>query len=101
MDITLSAELGAFQDQVRHFLAENLSDEMREAARLSTTILADHALTQEWHKVLYRQGWAAPNWPVEHGGPGWTPMQRYLFEEEMNLAGAPRVMPFGAKMVGP
>ena len=33
--------------------------------------------------------------------PGWTPMQCYLFEEELDLAPVPRVIPFGIGMLGP
>jgi len=54
-----------------------------------------------WQKILHQQGWMAPHWPVEHGGPGWSPVKRYLLEEELALGGSPRVAPFGVNMVGP
>ena len=101
MDMTLSDELRAFQSQVRDFLQDSLTPDIREAARLCTTILAEHGATQKWHRIMYRQGWAAPSWPMEHGGPGWDPMQRYLFAAEYARAGAPRLSPLGLGMVGP
>ncbi len=101
MDIALSDELRTFQGQVRDFLNASLTPDIREAARLSTTILAEHGATQEWHKIMFRQGWAAPSWPTEFGGPGWDPMQRYLFAAEYARAGAPRLSPLGLGMVGP
>ena len=51
--------------------------------------------------ALYKRGWVAPYWPKEHGGAGWTPAQRYIFESECSRAGAPRLLPFGVQMVGP
>ena len=61
----------------------------------------DKAGQVRWEKILNERGWLAPNWPVEHGGTGWTPLQCYLFEEEMEAAFAPPPMPFGVNMVGP
>ncbi|RZM24809.1 MAG: pimeloyl-CoA dehydrogenase large subunit, partial [Sphingomonas sp.] len=54
-----------------------------------------------WHKILARQGWVAPGWPAQYGGPGWTPAQRHIFEEECARAGTPPIMPFGVNMVAP
>ncbi|MFP6748173.1 MAG: acyl-CoA dehydrogenase family protein [Alphaproteobacteria bacterium] len=101
MDIELSDDLRAFQTEVRGFLADHLSPDIREAARLSTTILAEHGATQRWHKIMHGRGWAAPSWPAEHGGPGWDPMRRYLFATEYARAGAPPLSPLGLSMVGP
>jgi len=50
---------------------------------------------------MFEQGWAAPNWPVEYGGPGWTPIQRHIYDEELALGSTPRVIPFGVSMVAP
>ena len=99
MDIALSDELRAFQAEVRSFLEDNLTPEFREASRLCTTIVAEHEATMAWQRILYRQGWAAPNWPVEHGGTGWDPMRRYLFATECARAGALRLVPQGLSMV--
>jgi alkylation response protein AidB-like acyl-CoA dehydrogenase len=101
MDIALSDELQVFQSDVRAFLEDNITPDISEAARLCATILAEHGATQDWHKIMYRQGWAAPSWPTEYGGPGWDPMQRYLFAVEYARAGAPRLSPLGLGMVGP
>jgi acyl-CoA dehydrogenase len=101
MDMALSDELLAFQAEVRRFLEDKLTPDIREAARLCTTILAEHEATQKWHGIMYRQGWAAPGWPAEHGGPGWNVTQRYLFAVEYARAGAPRLSPQGLAMVAP
>ncbi len=101
MDIELSDDLRAFQAEVRTFLEDNLTPELREAARLCTTIVAERGATLAWQRILYDKGWVAPNWPVEHGGPGWSVEQRYIFAQEHARAGAPRLLPGGLSLVGP
>ena len=55
----------------------------------------------EWQRRLHAQGWVAPNWPVEHGGTGWSVTQTFIFNSERAAAGAPDGMPFGVVMVAP
>ncbi len=55
----------------------------------------------EWHKILAKKGWVAPHWPKEVGGPGWDATRRFIFSEELELAGTPGLSPFGLAMVGP
>jgi alkylation response protein AidB-like acyl-CoA dehydrogenase len=50
---------------------------------------------------LYQRGWGGVSWPVQFGGTGWNAVQQFIFEEESALAGAPRLIPFGLKMVAP
>ena len=54
-----------------------------------------------WTRILHAHGWSAPHWPREHGGPGWTPLQRHLFEEECALAGAPPTCTSAFMLVAP
>src|SRR5262249_9755341 len=54
-----------------------------------------------WTGVLNAKGWAVSNWSVEWGGTGWTPVERYIFEDELQQAPAPQPLPFGVNMVGP
>jgi alkylation response protein AidB-like acyl-CoA dehydrogenase len=61
----------------------------------------EHADYVAWFNRLEARGWLTPGWPVEHGGPGWTPLQRYLFDEETLLGGAPRIIASGIQMLGP
>ena len=99
MDLDYSAEERAFRDLVRGWLRENLPPELREKV-----VGYDHFTREEllrWHRILARQGWIAPAWPLEWGGTGWNPVQRYIFEEECGYAGAPPLVPFGLAMCGP
>jgi alkylation response protein AidB-like acyl-CoA dehydrogenase len=89
----------AFRNEVRAFLREHLSADM--AAR---TLRGYHARKQDmidWTRILHAHGWSAPHWPREHGGPGWTPLQRHLFEEECALAGAPPTCTSAFMLVAP
>jgi len=99
MDIAFSPAEEAFRQEVRDFLAENLSDHLRREARHGYHMEKQDLRT--WHKILHRRGWSAPNWPKEHGGTGWTVVEQYIFEEETAAAGAPMLLPFGLYMVGP
>ena len=101
MDLALSREDEAFQDEVRRFLDENLTEDLREAGRKTGGVFADFAAGLRWHRVLARRGWSAPSWPKEHGGTGWSATQRYIFSRECTAADAPRIFSMGLRMVGP
>lgn len=99
MDLTWSATDSAFRDEVRTFLQEKLTPELRQAGRLMTSVYADHEASMEWQRVLHERGWAAPAWPVEFGGCDWSLTQHYIFSRESTLAGAPSLSPMGIRMV--
>jgi alkylation response protein AidB-like acyl-CoA dehydrogenase len=101
MHLDLSPEDLAFRDEVRTFLSENLTPELRRAGRRATSVFMDKTYSLAWQKILHVRGWVAPAWPVRHGGTGWNEMQRYIFAAESARAGAPSLAPMGLKMVGP
>ena len=101
MDISFSDEHEAFRSEVRAFLDSALTDELRETQRLCPGIFLDYEHNIRWHRILHRQGWVAPSWPKEHGGPGWDLMRRYIWSLEASSAGAPNLAPMGLGMCGP
>lgn len=101
MHFELSPADLAFRDEVRAFIAENLTAELRQAADLTSSVFIDPHYGLTWQRILHRRGWAAASWPVEYGGPGWSPVQRYIFESECAAAGAPDLMPQGLRMCAP
>ncbi len=101
MALALSAADLAFRDQVRRFLDEKLTDDLREAGRLCAGIYCDRPVAQRWLSILNDRGWATPGWPVEHGGTGWSLVQRYIFASELIAADAPPVTPNATGMLGP
>src|SRR4051812_46353336 len=99
MDLTFTADELAFRGEVRAFLASSLPSESSRKVLAGMEVSPDDTL--RWQQALYRRGWGGPNWPAEFGGTGWDPVRQYIFEEESAAAGAPRLLPFGLKMVGP
>ena len=102
MELTFSPENRAFQDEVRRFLQERLPDDIRARWADSPNVLfADRADTVRLQKILHERGWSVPTWPREHGGPGWSAAELYIFEIETAQAGAPPLPGGGPRMIGP
>lgn len=101
MELAMAAEDAAFRDEVRAFLDTHLTDELREAGRLTTSVFTDRDYNLKWHKILYEKGWVAPNWPEEYGGTGWSEMQKYIWSSECARAQTPNLSPMGLRMCGP
>lgn len=93
--------LDAFQSEVRAFLDAALPGDLRHAAARATSVFIDPAISLPWQRILNARGWAAPDWPAEFGGPGWSEIERYIFAAECTRAGAPNLAPMGLKMVAP
>ena len=96
MDLNYSAQEIAFRDEVRGWLATNVPADLRQKV-LDYEELEKADLVR-WHKILAAKGWVAPTWPKDWGGTDWDATQRYIFEEEYALAGAPPIAPFGPTM---
>ena len=101
MDLELTAADRDFQAEVRAFLDQSLTPQLREAGRRLTSVFVDRKFSLPWQKILHAKGWVAPTWPAEYGGTGWGDMQRYIFSIECARAGAPGLAPMGLRMVGP
>ncbi|WEJ74868.1 acyl-CoA dehydrogenase family protein [Pseudomonas sp. PSE14] len=99
MDIHYTPEELAFREEVRAFLRDKLPAELAAKVKLGKRLSKEDNVF--WMRTLNDRGWHASLWPVEYGGTGWSVVQKYIFEEECAIAGAPRVLPFGAVMVGP
>ena len=101
MELGFKDEDIKFRDEVRDFIKETYTDDMRKTLSLSKNGHAGKDLHIKWQKALYERGWMAPNWPEQYGGAGFTSTQKYIFESEMAREGAPRTIPFGLSMVAP
>jgi alkylation response protein AidB-like acyl-CoA dehydrogenase len=99
MHLELNDEELAFRDQVRDFLRTKLPKSISRKVLEGEDVNRDDMVT--WQKALADQGWGGVGWPKQFGGPGWTPMQMHIFDEETALAGGPRLNPFGLRMVAP
>lgn len=101
LDYLMADEDRAFRNEVRAFLADELPPEFQRRTRRATSVFHDPAVTLPWQRLLHARGWAAPDWSVEYGGPGWSDLQRYIFATECAAARAPSLAPMGLKMVAP
>jgi alkylation response protein AidB-like acyl-CoA dehydrogenase len=99
MDLAFTPEEQKFREEVRAWVRENLPQDISQKVHNALRLSRDDM--QRWAKILGRKGWLGYGWPQQFGGPGWTSIQKHLFEEETALAGAPRVVPFGPVMVAP
>jgi alkylation response protein AidB-like acyl-CoA dehydrogenase len=99
MDLSFTPEEQKFREEVRAWVKENLPKEISHKVHNALELTRDDL--QGWARILGKKGWLGYGWPKEFGGPGWTAIQRHLFEEETALAGAPRIIPFGPVMVAP
>ena len=95
----MTEELAKFRQEVRTFLTRELTPDLKAIAELNFS--QNRADNARWHSKLFEAGWAAPSWPVEFGGTGWSLEEQRIFSEELTLAGAPMLMPFALGMIGP
>ena len=99
IDLLLDDSLRAFRFEVRDFLRDVIPAKTQE--RTDSGYAASKQEIAVFLKQLAAKGWVAPGWPSEHGGPGWTQLQRFVYNIELARSGAPTVPPFGTSMVGP
>ncbi len=99
MDLNFTPEEQKFRAEVRQFIDDHLPAELAGKVRNGKRLYKEDYLS--WHRTLYKKGWVASTWPTESGGTGWNAAQQYIFEEECADAGAPQLLPFGLRMVGP
>lgn len=99
MDEFFTAEERRFRDHVRAAIAEMLPEHL--AAHTRSHLHMTREIMAEWNRILHTRGWSAHHWPEEFGGPGWTPIQRFIFESELARADAPPISVFGIYLVGP
>jgi alkylation response protein AidB-like acyl-CoA dehydrogenase len=99
MRLQLSPEIEAFREEMRTFFTTQVPQDVRD------TLAARHHLSKEQyvraHRALNAAGLAVPHWPVEWGGKDWTPLQRHIWREELQLASVPEPLPFNTSMIGP
>ncbi len=99
MKLQLTVEEQQFQAEVREYLKTSLPQDISEKVLRGLPPSRDDY--NRWQKATYEKGWAAPNWPPEYGGTGWSTVQRHIWDTECARAGVPRVNSFNYNMIGP
>ena len=90
MDLRLSDDELAFRDEVRGFIRDRLPEDIRDRLRLGHPVTKSDIV--RWQRILNERGWAAYSWPKQHGGPGWSAVQRTIFIEEIQAVPAPEAV---------
>ena len=99
MDLNFTREEQDFRAEVRDWLAANLPEDLATKTRNDASLTKDDMV--RWQVILNDKGWLTYSWPAEFGGTGWGPVKQFIFEDEMARASAPRILPFGLKMLAP
>jgi alkylation response protein AidB-like acyl-CoA dehydrogenase len=99
MDLAFTPEEQKFADEVRAFVKANLPADVRDKVKNGKHLNRDDYM--RWQQALGKKGWLVYTWPKKYGGPGFTPAERYIFENICAEEYAPSIIPFGTKMVGP
>jgi alkylation response protein AidB-like acyl-CoA dehydrogenase len=99
MDLSFTPDEQAFRGEVRRFIRENL-DPVTHRRMLEGRIPPKNEVVA-WQRTLNARGWATPSWPKSHGGPGFSPVERYIFLDELHQAPAPEPVSFNVSMIGP
>ena len=99
MDLTFTEDERAFRAEARRFFREEVPQAIRRKVEQGDHLTRDDIVTS--HRILNARGWAAPHWPREWGGQDWTPVQLYLYQDEMQQAAVPPPLGFNVNMLGP
>src|SRR3977135_4245318 len=99
MDLRFSPEENKFREEMRTFFREKIP------ASIRTKVMESRHLDKEEmvqsHKILHAKGLTVPHWPKEWGGAEGTPVQHYIYTEELQFNGVPQPLPFNVSMCGP
>jgi pimeloyl-CoA dehydrogenase large subunit len=99
MDLGFTQEECAFREEARRFFRSEIPERIRNKVAGGEHLLKEDIVTSQ--RILNARGWAVPTWPVEWGGQPWSPVQVYLYQDEMQQANVPPPIAFNVSMVGP
>jgi pimeloyl-CoA dehydrogenase large subunit len=99
MDLSFTAEERAFRDEARRFFNTEIPEPIRRKVAERRPLAREDQVTAQ--RIMNARGWAVPHWPREWGGQGWSPVQIYLWQDEMQQANVPPPLGFNCNMVGP
>jgi alkylation response protein AidB-like acyl-CoA dehydrogenase len=106
MDWADTPEQAAFRAEVQTLIREGLPEAYRSGSGdwekdRKSEHAADRDAAKQWQDALAAKGWVAPHWPKEYGGAGLSPMEQFIFKQEMAIAQAPSVGGQGVSQLGP
>jgi len=99
MNLDYAPELIGFRGAIRSYFQDEYPKDILEKVAAGASLTTPEVRKAEM--ALGTKGWLASAWPKQHGGPGWSIEEQYIFDEELERAGAPTVTPMGVVYVGP
>jgi pimeloyl-CoA dehydrogenase large subunit len=99
MDLNFTPEELAFREEARRFFRTQIPESIRAKVAEGEGLTKQDMVTAQ--RILNQHGWCTVNWPVEWGGKDWSPVQVYLYQDEMQQANCPTPIAFNVSMVGP
>jgi alkylation response protein AidB-like acyl-CoA dehydrogenase len=78
-----------FREDVRAWLAANLTDDVRAADRRRGRDPKAFDTLRAWDAAVADAGWGAVSWPQEYGGRGATVLEQLVYAEETTKSRAP------------
>ena len=99
MDLSFTAEERAFRERMRDFFHTQIPQSIRDNVARGEHVPQDEQVQSQ--RILNAAGLAVPHWPAAWGGQDWTPVQLYIYQDEMQQACVPPPLGFNANMVGP
>jgi pimeloyl-CoA dehydrogenase large subunit len=99
MDLRFSPEETAFRQELRSFFRSAVPESIRTKVSENRHLSKEEMVTS--HKILHAKGLTVPHWPKQWGGADWTPVQHYVYTEELQFNGVPQPLPFNVSMCGP
>ena len=99
MNLIYNEDELAFAESIRRWVRENLDARVRDKMIKGGLVTWEEKVS--WWKTLHAQGWAAPGFPVEHGGTGWDIVKQSIYFSVLAEEGAPMNNIWAQKMIGP
>src|ERR1700760_3910299 len=99
MDLNFTDEEHSFREEAVRFFRSEIPHSIRDKVAEGEGLTRDEMIASQ--RILNARGWATPNWPVQWGGQDWSPVQVYMYQDEMQQANVPTPIGFNVTMVGP
>ena len=87
MDLNFTPEELTFREEARRFFRTQIPESIRAKVAEGEGLTKQDMVTAQ--RILNQHGWCTVNWPVEWGGKDWSPVQVYLYQDEMQQANCP------------
>lgn len=103
MDFSYSPQETAFREEVRGWIKTNVPGDWGTPAwPVPETEEGYYKEMQRWGRKLFDGGWSGITWPKEYGGRGASPIEQFIFQDELSNHRTPNTLSvIGIGMAGP